>query len=75
MRKQINLIFDSFFETLVTGNSSTMSVLTKGQKIELIDTWYAFDPINDEEEKITGHFAVIYYERRANSNSAVLNPE
>ena len=52
-----------------------MSVLTKEQKIELLDTWCGFDPINDEEQKIMCHFAVIHDEKRAHSNTTVDKPE
>ena len=52
-----------------------MSVLTKEQKIEQIDTWYGFYPINDEEEKSMCHFAVIHNKKRTNSNAAVHKPE
>ncbi len=60
-----------FLKTKFTRNSCSISVLTKEQKIELIDSWYGFDPINDEEEKIMCHSAVIHNEQSAKSNAAV----
>ncbi len=49
-----------------------MSSLTDEQKAELIDRWYGFEPINEEEEKVMCHFATIFSDWAADRNSTVL---
>ncbi len=40
-----------------------MSVLTKENNTELVDTWYVFGAINDEEERIMCLFDAIHNEK------------
>ena len=55
--------------------SSTMSSLTDEQTVELIDQWYQFGPINEEEEKVMCHFATIFNGWVADCSSTVLKAQ